>query len=252
MSSLSSARALQVLAAGAAAVALAGALTGLRERPALAPRFASRAPARLPSGTAPTYLEERERHHPNRLRHPDNLLAMTAQRPALTDPVPPMDDAQRAAALARRAERRAYDGAPPTVPHPVTQLGAPPCLTCHRAGMDVAGRLAPAMPHGELGSCLQCHVVSGAPMPGETLAGGPPTENSFRGLEAPLRGERASAVAPPVVPHPTVMRERCASCHGVLSSGVRSTHPWRESCLQCHAPSAALDQRPAPAQEAAP
>ncbi|MBK6532709.1 MAG: hypothetical protein IPF99_24875 [Deltaproteobacteria bacterium] len=40
------------------------------------------------------------------------------------------------------------------------------------------------------------------------------------------------------------MRGRCESCHGVLSQGIRSTHPWRESCTQCHAPSAALDQRP--------
>jgi hypothetical protein len=41
------------------------------------------------------------------------------------------------------------------------------------------------------------------------------------------------------------MREACASCHGPSGKrGLRSTHPVRASCQQCHARSAALDQRP--------
>lgn len=232
-----------VIAAAASATALAGFFSGLSERPGRARSWASYV-SRPVEGRVPTYAQERERRHPNRLRHASNLAAMTAQRPGVLDPVPPTDDAQRAAALARRALRRAYDGAPPTVPHPVAQGAFPACLTCHRDGMDVGGRVAPAMPHGELGSCLQCHVVSEAPMAGEALAGGPPPDNAFAGLQPPLRGERAWLVAPPTIPHATLMRGRCETCHGVLSQGIRSTHPWRESCTQCHAPSAALDQRP--------
>lgn len=232
-----------VISAAATATALGGFFSGLNERHAPArtrPSFVSRAV----EGRAPTYAQERERRHPNRLRHETNLAAMTAQRPGVLDPVPPTDDARRADALARRALRRAYDGAPPTVPHPVDQGAFPACLNCHRSGMDVAGRVAPAMPHGDLGSCLQCHVVSERPMAGEPVGGGPPADNSFEGLRPPLRGERAWLIAPPTIPHSTVMRGRCESCHGVLSQGIRSTHPWRESCAQCHAPSAELDQRP--------
>ena len=236
-------RALQVVAACAAAMALSGVVSGFREHRATT-RARAVATARVAVGTAPTYAEERERTSANRLRHPENLLAMVAQRPSRLDPVPPTDETGRATALAARMQRRAYDGAPPTVPHPVTQLGATPCLTCHRDGMDVAGRVAPAMPHGELGSCLQCHVVSEQPMPGLAIEGGPPTQNSFVGMQPPNGGERWSAIAPPTIPHSTLMRARCDSCHGVLSSGIRSTHPWRESCTQCHAPSSQLDQRP--------
>lgn len=236
-------RLLLVLSVAATATALAGFFSSLNERPGAA-RTWPQSVARALEGRAPTYTQERTRRHPNRLRHQGNLVAMSAQRPGLYDPVPPMDDAHRAEALARRALRRAYDGAPPTVPHPVAQGAFPACLSCHRDGVDIAGRVAPAMPHAELGNCLQCHVVSEAPMAGEAVAGGPPTANSFDGLRPPLRGERASAIAPPTIPHATTMRGRCESCHGTLSQGIRSTHPWRESCTQCHAPSAELDQRP--------
>jgi cytochrome c-type protein NapB len=237
-----------VLSAAATATALGGFVSGLSERPQPSrtwPLFLSRPVV----GRVPTYAQERERHHPNRLRHAGNLAAMAAQRPGVLDPVPPMDDAHRADALARRALRRAYDGAPPTVPHPVAQGAFPACLNCHREGLDVAGRVAPAMPHAELGNCLQCHVVTAQPMPGEALAGGPPLDNAFAGLQPPRRGERAWPIAPPTVPHSTLMRGRCETCHGTLSQGIRSTHPWRQSCTQCHAPSAALDQRAVAATE---
>ncbi len=112
-------------------------------------------PARRPAeGSAPTYAEARERRHPNRLRHARNLADMTARspRPVGVSPV-------------TRAQRRAFEGAPPTVPHPVDQAGFPACLTCHREGMDVAGRMAPATSHPERGNCLQCHVVSLSQVP---------------------------------------------------------------------------------------
>jgi cytochrome c-type protein NapB len=39
------------------------------------------------------------------------------------------------------------------------------------------------------------------------------------------------------------MRSDCMSCHGYEGRlGIRTTHPWRNSCQQCHAPSAAMEQ----------
>jgi nitrate reductase (cytochrome), electron transfer subunit len=29
--------------------------------------------------------------------------------------------------------------------------------------------------------------------------------------------------------------------------GIRTTHPWRSQCTQCHAPDATLEQMPMPA-----
>ncbi len=66
-------------------------------------------------------------------------------------------------ALARRAARRAYQGAPPTIPHAVDQLAVPACLTCHERGVTLAGVSAPAMSHPRRDSCLQCHVVATDP-----------------------------------------------------------------------------------------
>jgi len=174
------------------------------------------------------------------------LAAMHADRPAAMADVAPASDADRAQALATRAALRAYDGAPPRIPHAVPQFGALPCIQCHSDGMRVGGHVAGAMSHDSFQSCLGCHVVDDAPMPGAegALASGPPIDNSFVGLEAPTHGPRALPGAPPVIPHPTRMRERCASCHGELAAGLRSTHPWRQSCTQCHASSAALDQLP--------
>lgn len=151
-------------------------------------------------------------------------------------------DAERDAALERRVQRRAYDGAPPTIPHAIDQLALPSCLTCHEHGAIIGGRVAPAMSHAPQGSCVQCHVVSTDPRPG---AGTPPSPaSSFVGLAPPRSGARAWTGAPPAIPHTTWMRERCESCHGVFGArGMKSTHIWRQSCLQCHAPSAALDQR---------
>jgi hypothetical protein len=52
--------------------------------------------------------------------------------------------------------------------------------------------------------------------------------------------------APPTIPHPTLMRGECASCHGVFGAdGIKTTHPWRQSCTQCHAMNAVNDQHAA-------
>ena len=84
---MSSARLFHVIAAGAVGVALMGLATSWRSVPT-ARRYARPEPSTSAAPLVPTYAAERERHHDNRLRHPGNLRAMGADRPAITDPSP--------------------------------------------------------------------------------------------------------------------------------------------------------------------
>jgi len=168
-----------------------------------------------------------------------------------SDPVPlydeaPADPQARAAVISQRAQRRAFDGAPPVVPHAIDQQNASSCLVCHEEGLRVGEVVAPRMSHETYANCTQCHVESTNRALPPTGASHAPA-NGFSGLAAPGPGERAWPSAPPVIPHTTWMRENCTSCHGVLApEGMRASHPLRENCVQCHAPSAELDQwRPA-------
>lgn len=133
-----------------------------------------------------------------------------------------------------RAERRAYDGAPPVIPHP--PLGAS-CAACHTTtGMEVPSRgFAPANPHvgttveGRTTNCRQCHVFQSTT---EAFA-----ESSFAGLAQDLRrGRRMYLGAPPVIPHPVLMRENCNACHSgpAARPEIRCSHPQRTNCQQCH------------------
>lgn len=165
--------------------------------------------------------------------------------PSPLDPVEPDGDKDRA--LAERAALRAYDGAPPRIPHAIRQDSVAECLVCHDEGLRFRGRLAPPMSHTEHASCTQCHVVDDGPVPGADAVPPDPRDvpNSFAGLASPDAGPRFQPIGPPQIPHRTTMRERCDSCHGVNGRNpMRSTHPARQSCEQCHTPSAALDQRP--------
>ena len=148
-------------------------------------------------------------------------------------PVPGRDGARKTSA-AVRAARRAYDGAPPVVPH--APFGAA-CSSCHtERGMDVPGiGFAPPSPHEKTAGlsgtsrCEQCHVFRQS----EELF----VANSYVGETQDLGpGSRAHEGAPPVLPHPVFMRENCRACHAgpAAREGVRCTHPERENCGQCH------------------
>lgn len=238
-------RAVSVVAAVAIAAGVIGFFTGVRRAPE--PRGyvpPDRVPAAEGATPAPTHAQlGAMRLGDNRNRHPAQLATLAQDRPPLTEEVHATSE-ERQATLERRARQRAFDGAPPTIPHPIDQRGFPSCLSCHAEGMRVFGKTAPPMSHGELGSCTQCHVVDARPVPSQApLTGGPPTDTLFAGVTTPGSGERAWPGAPPTIPHTTLMRERCGSCHGELASGLRTSHPWQQSCTQCHAPSAELDQR---------
>jgi len=143
------------------------------------------------------------------------------------------------AALAMRDRNRAFNGAPPTVPHPIEQMSSASCAACHTTGVKTASLRISRMSHSFLANCTQCHVESAPQHMAAKLFG----ENEFVGVEAPYEGPRAYAGAPPQIPHSTWMRSDCMSCHGYAGlQGIRTTHPWRQNCQQCHAPSAQLDQ----------
>lgn len=133
-----------------------------------------------------------------------------------------------------RHARRAYDGAPPVVPHAVAALGREECLACHQEGLDLGDEgLAPRTPHPERVVCLQCHVEQAE---GATVF----VANRFEGARHAARGTRASVLAPPTVPHPRQGREQCLGCHGENGgSPIRTPHPERVLCLQCHVTRAA-------------
>ncbi len=142
-------------------------------------------------------------------------------------------------ALQQRARNRAYNGAPPTVPHAIDHQSDASCVACHQTGAVTASLRMPRMSHAFLANCTQCHVESQPRhLPAEVFR-----ETLFAGLPAPTAGPRAFPGAPPQIPHTTWMRSDCMSCHGYEGRhGIRTTHPWRSNCLQCHTPAAAMEQ----------
>jgi len=181
---------------------------------------------------------------PNRTRFVEALENVRGERRGLADEIGRPTEAEWDESVARRGELRAFDGAPPLIPHDITQRGFPSCTACHVDGLVLDGRTSPAMSHESMANCTQCHVMSERPVPGEALTGGPPLVNAFRGIDRSGRGERAWVGAPPTIPHTTHMRDRCESCHGVLATGIRTSHACQQNCRQCHTPSAGLDQQP--------
>lgn len=251
MTDQASNRGLHILLAGVVAVAFAGFLVGTAPPPSPEPPAEHRFPdpnEQREQAVAPDYEAMRvDRVGPNADWRSD-LSALSAALPARTDPVEVTEEERDAAWLAR-LDNRAYDGAPPTIPHPINSVGVPECAACHTDGLIVDGRVARAMSHPYYTSCTQCHVRSqhtfgGRPSEG-ALEHAQETTAGWGGFRWPRHGEVATIGTAPTIPHPTWMRQNCDSCHGVAGAhGLRSTHPERQECVQCHAPSAVLDQRP--------
>ena len=161
------------------------------------------------------------------------LLLVACAPPAGQVAVPGSDGAVKTAAL-ERAARRAFDGAPPIIPH--ENFGMT-CTECHDLkGMEVEGvGFAPPSPHEKtlgmsaFSHCRQCHVFS--------LADGEFMANTFAGLRQDLRrGARLNPFAPPTLPHKVFMRENCVACHSgpAAREEIRTDHPERPRCSQCH------------------
>jgi nitrate reductase (cytochrome), electron transfer subunit len=128
--------------------------------------------------------------------------------------------------------RRAYPGAPPIIPHPVDdrETSGRACLACHAGGWTPRfDAYAPVTPHPEQTSCRQCHV------PEETRRVFQAT--GWKTMAPPALRGAAMPGSPPPIPHGLQMRENCLACHagpGAVDE-IRTTHPERVSCRQCHA-----------------
>jgi cytochrome c-type protein NapB len=223
------------------ALALVGFVVGLRQgktpyvpAPPERKRFVPD-PAAIPSTTWAQF--DRRKDGPNR-EWSNNLVTLKQPTIDVFANVIWQED-QRKNLLIARATRRAFDGAPPVVPHPIDQMSTSSCIVCHAKGLFIGSVHAPQISHQVLTNCTQCHVEQSSSRTESFLF----AASEFEGLEAPTLGTRAWTGAPPTIPHATNMRDNCQACHGPTGpQAIRSTHPWRSNCLQCHAPSAALDQ----------
>lgn len=150
-------------------------------------------------------------------------------------------EAAREHSLEARAARRSFEGAPPVMPHSASfGQGSKTCLECHTSGMKLGERVGHPRSHGPLPNCLQCHVESinrelpTADRVVNTFAGRRPERHPERHQE---RAPEIAAGLPPQIPHTLHMRNRCLSCHGEFGyPGLRTSHPERALCVQCHVP----------------
>jgi nitrate reductase (cytochrome), electron transfer subunit len=153
---------------------------------------------------------------------------------------------------------RAYPGAPPRIPHSLTsaEFMAATCNSCHESGgySKRFGAYTPVTPHPEYRNCLQCHAAdAGAvevavPAAGSAfrVSGGVPTPLStldWKTSEWPRTDLRAMSGSPPVIPHDFQLRGNCLACHAGPSAvaEIRTTHPERANCRQCHVPATPYD-----------
>ncbi len=139
-------------------------------------------------------------------------------------------------------ENRAYPAAPPQYRHELegdVGWAGDACLSCHKKGSSGA----PMMPHASFGECRMCHAhlkVSTVFKP-----------TTFVSTSLPERHVRALPGSPVVAPHPpSFFRQKCLSCHGEKNGvkDVKSPHPERGACVQCHVPQRTVElfTRPAP------
>lgn len=156
---------------------------------------------------------------------------------------------------------RAFPGAPPRIPHGLTEqeFEGGRCNTCHERGgfVERFATYAPMTPHPEMGQCLQCHVADdrlvgrpvslgeGTPVCAQchildALTAPPP---QFVAIDWPepnwlKLGQVALPGGPPLIPHRLETRGNCVACHAGMGSvyEIRTTHPERANCRQCHVP----------------
>lgn len=173
-----------------------------------------------------------------------------ANLPRAVPPVrgaPVASASERAASVGRRSSLRAYDGAPPVIPHAIDTINVSSCISCHGPGTDlvISGKRPAEMSHPWITNCTSCHVpadgLRAVTAPSDTRL---VVDNGFSGKPSAGAGPRAYGTAPPTTPHPVWMRQNCMACHGPgREQAIRTSHPERRNCLQCHAPNAAFDNR---------
>ena len=159
----------------------------------------------------------------------------------------PASPTENAAAIDRRKSLRAYDGAPPVIPHAIDTLKSSACTSCHgeNTNLVIGGKRPAEISHPWITNCTSCHVpADGMRELTEPQAQRLVVENAFVGKSSAGHGPRAYGTAPPTMPHAVWMRQNCMACHGPgREQAIRTSHPERRNCLQCHAPNAAFDNR---------
>jgi cytochrome c-type protein NapB len=180
--------------------------------------------------------------------------------------IEPTVDRARAAhprTLATFRVLRAYPGAPPRIPHGLTpnEFRTGGCKTCHeRGGYSLRFEAyVPVTPHPEMGACLQCHVgdatVMAIPLPNLEpsarchqchAAGGKPkpdTTLNWAPAAWPVLPRIERGQTPPPIPHDLRRRGNCLTCHAGPSgvAELRTRHPERVNCRQCHVAAGAAD-----------
>ncbi len=174
---------------------------------------------------------------------------------AIGDPAVPRRHANPRTLQTFRA-RRAFPGAPPRIPHGLTsrEFQTSACNTCHERGgySPRFGAYVPVTPHPELGACLQCHVGNDATT-GVILPSHDPNTicrqchdpdalrlavpaMEWRMAVWPRLAPRSPGGAPPPIAHDLQLRGNCVACHtgpGAVAE-IRTLHPERANCRQCH------------------
>ena len=164
---------------------------------------------------------------------------------------------------------RAYPGAPPRIPHGLTQeeFRTGSCNTCHERGGWVSrfGSFAPVTPHPEYRSCLQCHMprdeVVGlslpepdAPFVCNQCHVDPDADpilfvaTDWIAADWPSTNIQAMEGSPHAIPHSVASRNNCLACHAgpAAIAEIRVEHPERSNCRQCHASLVSGDHAPIP------
>ena len=118
---------------------------------------------------------------------PTTVRDLGVAQVSLSDSVE-VDPSGKKKALAERARLRAYNGAPPMIPHEVGPMDATGCLACHGPGLRVGTKRAALVPHPYFENCQQCHVASSALFDEVRLTG-----NSFQGSAGADRGRTCLA-----------------------------------------------------------
>lgn len=239
-------RPMTILGAIAVGIGLVGFLVGIAEPviPQRAVALVGAAPTEA-SIVAPSYRDITSANvGPNRSWN-SNLASLKQPRPDLFAAVT-RTAAMKDAALRDRLRTRAFDGAPPVIPHLVEQRSAQSCLVCHGEGLLLGNRIATKISHPHYANCLGCHVEQAGGLPlvtqvapvvktSEEPAPSPIPGNVFAGRLRAGPGTRAMPGAPPTIPHTLHLRGDCMSCHGLIARpGLRTTHPWLQNCIQCH------------------
>lgn len=148
--------------------------------------------------------------------------------------------AARMKSIDERMSLRAYDGAPPVIPHAISGINVQTCRACHASGLRAGDKTARMVSHTYLTNCTQCHVEAESVLPDPE----PAPANTFVGRRpSGYGGTRAWAGAPPVMPHSMFMRTNCVACHGEYGyDGWRPDHLSRTNCTQCHVSGAEFEQ----------